>query len=121
MITTLQGEIIVELVRKHGKMLRGESFKTLRHINALDQFAADMREQFHGKRKMPSWPETAPLSPDCTRTRELSRAPTGPPSCATAPTRPTGAEECWDCPRMTGPRKYASAKPPGANPNPPGA
>ncbi len=35
MITTLQGEIIVELVRKHGKMLRGESFKTLRHINAL--------------------------------------------------------------------------------------
>jgi hypothetical protein len=105
MITTLKGEIIVELVRKHGKMLRGESFKTLRHINALvrareanvpensllpfssalhkaigatrfdksvlpsavgplflsnrrcsvqnlaalDQFAADMREQFHGK------------------------------------------------------------------------
>jgi len=34
-ITAVQGEIIVGLVRRHGRMLRGESLKTLRQINAL--------------------------------------------------------------------------------------
>ena len=35
MITGVQGEIVVELVRKHARLLRGESFKTLRHVHAL--------------------------------------------------------------------------------------
>jgi hypothetical protein len=35
MITTAQVELVVDLIRKHGRMLRRESFKTLRQINAL--------------------------------------------------------------------------------------
>ncbi len=35
MITTVQIEIVVELVRKHARMERGESFQTLRHVHAL--------------------------------------------------------------------------------------
>lgn len=35
MITAVQGDIIVGLVRRHAEMLRGRSFKTLRQLNAL--------------------------------------------------------------------------------------
>ena len=47
MITTAQGELIIDLVRRHGRMLRGESFKTLRFLNALVRAReADVPEGF---------------------------------------------------------------------------